>query len=277
MPRMYTRDTISRVAATSAVLFVIVSSETFAADAVVERPMETTFDDTRFEPAPEWGLSIGAGGLYAPEYEGSADFKVSPIPMISVTYGNWLTVDPRGLSVTAFEKNGFSLAGRAGYEVGRDEDDSDRLEGLGDIGFAATVGATAAYSWEAFEIYAEIDQTIDGSEGLVGKIGVEYSGQVNDKIVVSAGVSGTLANEKHMQSYFGVTGAQSAASGLPEHKAEAGLKRADLTVSATYIADDNWFARGEAGLGVLMGDAADSPIVEREIQPSIMAIVGYKF
>jgi outer membrane protein len=281
MPRLNTRDRISKITTAGAVLAAVFStSETFAADAIAAPSPDSAFDNARFEPASvesKWGLVIGAGALYAPEYEGSADFKVSPIPAVSVTYGDWLAIDPSGLSITVFDQGGLSLAATVGYEVGRDQDDSDLLKGLGDIDFAATVGAAAAYNWNALKIYAEIDQTIEGSESLVGKFGAEYGMQLNDKVMLSAGMSGTLANKKHMQSYFGVTGTQSASSGLQEYKAEAGLKRLDFTVSAIYVANENWFVRGEAGMGILMGDAADSPIVERKTQPSIMTFVGYKF
>lgn len=255
------------------------SSAALAADAMDQAP-EPAFDNTRFEPQqvePKWGLIIGAGAMYEPEYEGSGDFKVSPIPAIIITYGDWLSIDPRGLSVTVFEHSGFSLAGKVGYEMGRDEDDSDRLRGLGDIDFAATVGAKAAYKWKGLEIYAEIDQTIDGSESLIGTLGAEYTAPVNERFFVGAGVSATVANDKHMQSYFGVTPSQSVSSGLREYEPDAGLKRVDFTATATYMVTKNWLVRGEAGLGVLVGDAADSPIVEEKLQPSLMAVIGYKF
>ena len=80
-----------------------------------------------------------------------------------------------------------------------------------------------------------------------------------------------------MEAYFGVNATQSARSGLPEYKAEAGLKRVDLSASATYILTDKWLLRGEAGVGVLTGDAADSPIVEQDVQPSVSLFVGYRF
>jgi len=80
-----------------------------------------------------------------------------------------------------------------------------------------------------------------------------------------------------MQAYFGVTPEQSARSGLARYDAGAGLKRADFSISATYMLDESWMVRGEAGVGVLLGDAADSPVVLEKIQPSGMLLVGYRF
>ena len=251
-----------------------------AADAsFVEQSPEPPFDQERFNPQPQrsWSLIIGAGGSYEPEYEGSDEYKLSPVPVFVFTYGEWFEIDPSGVTITAFEHNGFALAGRVGYESGRDEDDSDRLRGLGKIDLAATVGAKASYTWNNLEIYAAIDQTIDGSESLIGTFGAEYKAPVTERLILGAGVEAVVANDKHMQAYFGVTAAQSASSGLAEYKAEAGLKRIDVSASATYMLTENWLVRGEAGVGLLTGDAADSPIVEKEVQPSASLFVGYKF
>ncbi|MDX3926271.1 MAG: MipA/OmpV family protein [Shinella sp.] len=253
----------------------------YAADqAASQQASEAPFDNERFngsEPKRDWSLIVGAGAFYKPEYEGSDEFKISPIPFVVFTYGNWLEIDPGGVSVTVLETNGFSLTGKVGYETGRDEDDGDRLEGLGDIDFAATVGAKIAYDWGPVELYAAVDQTIDGSESLIGTFGIEYSAPVTDRLILGARAEATLANDKHMQAYFGVDAAQSARSGLSEYKAEAGFKRVDFSASATYALSEHWLVRGEAGVGVLTGDAADSPIVEKKVQPSVSAFIGYKF
>jgi MipA family protein len=256
-------------------------SEAFGADAsLLEQAPEPAFDQNRFDnkaATPNWSLIVGAGGIYRPEYEGSDKLEISPVPVVLFTYGEWLKIDPRGISVRAFEHNGFSVSGKIGYEMGRDEDDADRLNGLGDIDFAATIGARAAYTWKGVELYAELDQTIDGSESLIGTFGVEYSAAVTERLILGAGAEAIVANENHMQGYFGVNAAQSANSGLPEYDAEAGLKRVNIKASATYLLTKNWLVRGEAGLGILTGDAADSPIVEEKLQPSASIFVGYKF
>lgn len=255
-------------------------SITRAADDVSAEPApEPPFDAERFDGGTDrnWSLIIGAGGSFEPEYEGSKDFKPSPLPVFLFTYGEWLEIDPTGVTITAFEHEGFELAGRVGYESGRDEDDGDRLRGLGEIDFAATVGGKASYSWNGLELYGTIDQTIDGSESLIGTIGAEYKAPVTERLILGAGVEAVIANDKHMAAYFGVNADQSAKSGLAEYEAKAGLKRVDVSASATYLLTENWLVKGEAGVGFLTGDAADSPIVEEKVQPSVSLFVGYKF
>jgi outer membrane scaffolding protein for murein synthesis (MipA/OmpV family) len=262
--------------------FVLVGTASIAnaADAgLIEQSPEPPFNQERFDSKPDrsWTLIVGAGGSYEPEYEGSDKFEVSPIPVVVFTYGDWLEIDPGGVTITALEHGGFALAATVGYESGRDEDDGDRLRGLGEIDFAATVGARASYTWNGVELYAALDQTIEGSESLIGTIGAEYQAAVTERLIVAAGVAAVIANDKHMEAYFGVNSVQSANSGLAEYTAEAGLKRVDVSASATYMLTENWLVRGEAGVGILTGDAADSPIVEDEVQPSASLFVGYKF
>ncbi|MDM9625261.1 MipA/OmpV family protein [Rhizobium sp. S152] len=252
-----------------------------AADASLsEQPPEPAFDQKRFtneKDQRDWSLIVGAGAIYEPEYEGGDKFEISPVPFAVFTYGDWLEIDPRGITITPFRHDGFALSGNVGYEGGRDEDDADRLKGLGNIDFAATVGAKASYNWNGLEVYAAIDQTIGGSESLIGTFGAEYQAPVTERLILGASVEAVVANDKHMESYFGVDAAQSARSGLAQYKAEAGLKRVDVSASAIYMLSENWLVRGEAGVGFLTGDAADSPIVEEKVQPSTSLFVGYKF
>lgn len=238
------------------------------------------FDNGRFgatgQKLNEWNVVVGAGAMYAPKFEGSDEFEVSPVPVFSARIGDRVSVDPTGLSVDILQSGGVTLSIKGGYELGRDEDDSDHLRGLGEIDAGGVIGGKLSYQLGPAEFYASIDKTIGGSDGLLGKFGANVS-QRYDRFILSAGASATLADDNHMESYFGVTSEQSARSGLSQYDAGAGLKRFDVEASVTYMATGNWLIRGQAGVGFLTGDAADSPIVQDDVQPSAMLMVGYKF
>ena len=70
---------------------------------------------------------------------------------------------------------------------------------------------------------------------------------------------------------------QSRRSGLSRFDADAGIKRVDLELTGLYMIDDHWIVRAEVTLGLLTGDAADSPVSQQNFQPSTMFLVGYKF
>ena len=255
----------------------------FAADLsqdAYDAPSPETVNPTRFgrfkDRLHQWNVVVGGGAFYAPKFEGSDEFEVQPFPMFSATFGEAVTIDPGGLSVDVYKYQNFTLSANVGYDPGRDEDDSDHLDGLGNIGAGAVVGAKLAYALGPVELYTSLDRTIGGSDGLVGVVGANVSHQYN-KFQFSAGASATWGDDNHMESYFGVTSAQSARSGLAAYDVGAGFKRVDFEASVTYMATENWLIRGQAGVGVLVGDAADSPIVQDEVQPSVGLMVGYKF
>lgn len=225
----------------------------------------------------DWEVVLGAGAIYTPKFEGSKDYKVVPVPFISASFFNdYVHIGPTGLLVDLYKVDNVKVSAKGGIEFGRDEDDSDHLDGLGDIDTGAVVGGVISYQLGPVELSAGIDKIIGGSDGLTGTFGAEYS-HFAGQFIFSAGASVTWADKNYMKSYFGVTPLQSARSGLDVYDAGAGFKRVDLTASVTYLASENWFIRGQAELGILTGDARKSPIVQKEIQPSVMMFVGYKF
>ncbi|XUY25623.1 MipA/OmpV family protein [Agrobacterium sp. rho-8.1] len=243
-------------------------------------PQSQQFDTARYgdfrDTLKDWKVTIGAGAIYMPEYEGSDKFDINPFPMISAKIGDRVEIDTTGITVDLLERDGFRVGVKGGYNMGRQEKDSDYLRGLGDIDAAGVIGGIVSYERGPFEVYGAFNKTIGGSEGMTGKLGAKASYRY-ERFIFSGDVSGTWADDKEMQSYFGVTAAQSAASGLDRYEAKAGVKRVDVKASVTYMMTQNWMVTGAAGAGVLMGDAKESPIVKDEVQPFAMLGVAYRF
>jgi outer membrane protein len=272
---------MARTAALGASL--LLSSEAAAADAQaapgagsVSSPSDFSRFDYIAERFSEWKVILGGGAIIAPKFEGAKDVKVIPVPLFKARFADRVNVDPLGVSVEVLQTESFTLAARGGYELGRDDGDDRHLRGLGDVNAGGVVGATAAYALGPVKFTAALDKTVGGSEGLLAIVGAEATG-VFGPVILSAAASATWADDNHMEAYFGVTRRQSARSGLSRYQAEAGIKRVDVQASATYLIDEHWLLRGQAGLGYLVGDAKDSPIVEKKAQPSAMLMVGYRF
>lgn len=226
--------------------------------------------------AGEWNLMLGAGVRVEPKFEGAKDFTIIPLPMISAQLGQYASVDPTGLTINAWQYEGLSVKGRVGYDLGRDSDDDKHLDGLGNIGASAVLGVDLSYELTPFAFELSLDQNLGGSDGFSAKFGTVLMMPI-DAFTFSIGPSVTWADGSYMESYFGVTEKQSIKSGLREFDAEAGFKRFDLEVSGLYFINDHWAVRGEFGVGYLVGDAADSPVSQENLQPYTMFILGYKF
>lgn len=224
----------------------------------------------------DWKVTIGAGAIYMPEYEGSDKFDVNPLPIVSAEFGDRVRVDITGVTVDLYERDGFRVGVKGGYERGRKEDDSDYLRGLGDIDAGGVIGGIVSYEHGPFEVYGRLDKTIGGSDGLTGTVGAKASYKY-ERFIFSADVSGTWADDKSMESYFGITSAQSVSSGLAQYDAKAGVKRIDIKGSISYMMTENWLVTGAAGAGFLVGDAKDSPVVKDDVQPFAMLGIAYRF
>jgi MipA family protein len=224
----------------------------------------------------EWDVLLGAGVMYAPKFEGSDEFKAVPVPFVSATFAGRVHVGGLGVTVDVYETDGLSFGVKGGIEMGRDEDDSDDLRGLGDVDTGGVISGIVGYKIGMFEFSAAIDKAIGGSDGLTGTVGAKAS-HMYGRFLLSAGASATWADDNHMDAFFGVNAAQSARSDLDEFDAEAGFKRVDIEASVGYLLTENWTIHGQVGVGLLVGDTVDSPIVKEEIQPSVLLGVGYKF
>lgn len=262
---------------TSALLVMAASSSpTHAGDASEAASDSGSWLEQAGSQAAEWNVMLGAGVRVEPKFEGAKDFTIIPLPMISAEFGQYVSVDPSGLTINAWQYEGLSVKGRLGYDFGRDSDDDKHLDGLGDIGASAVLGVDLSYELMPFEFKLSLDQNLGGSDGFSAKFGTALMVPM-DLFMFSIGPSVTWADGNYMESYFGVTEKQSIRSGLREFEAEAGFKRVDLEISGLYFINEHWALRGEVGVGYLVGDAADSPVSQENLQPYSMFILGYKF
>jgi outer membrane scaffolding protein for murein synthesis (MipA/OmpV family) len=81
-------------------------------------------------------------------------------------------------------------------------------------------------------------------------------------LTVAGNLSTTWASESYMSDYFGVDSADARRSGLDRHNADAGIKDVSLGLSLGYDITPNWQVSLLGRYARLLGDAADSPIVD---------------
>jgi outer membrane protein len=218
-------------------------------------------------PPPDWRVTLGAGAMLAPDYEGSDDFEFRPIPDIQVNYRDSLVLKNTSLSynlLRAFDPASSWRAGpRARYGFGRDQDDNAALRGLGDVDGSVEVGGFFGYAQGPWSGELSLLQDVaDGHDGLVAELSGGYSFRFTPRLGARLSASTTYADDSYMQSFFGVTPAQAARSGYAAQNAEAGLKDAGVALGMSYGLTEHWMLGGFVGYKRLLGDAADSQIVD---------------
>lgn len=231
----------------------------------------------------DWSVTIGAGGLYSPDYEGSDDYEFRALPYLAVTYQDWLSLSvPEGLKIALLNDDGLKAGVLAGYRFDRDAGDNIALAGWGDVDGAIELGAFAEYRQGPFQIALDVRQDVSGAhEGAIAKLSARYSTRVGGALV-SVGPQATWASDNYTQTYFGITPAQAASAALwyVPYQADGGIKDYGLSATVVVPLDDQWSVTGLVSVSQLTGDAADSPIVAMlgsETQFSAGVFVGYRF
>ena len=220
-------------------------------------------------------LQAGGFVIVAPKYDGSKDYQVTGLPII-VPSGYGIGDDgliqvrePDDLRLRAFQLNGFEAGPLVGWRFDRDQDDSAQLRGLGDVDGGFVVGGYAAYRTGPFMPFISYHQQVsDDDTGSLIRFGVEAKAPVAYNLSLTTTVGASYADADYMDAYFSVTPAQSAASsaGLPAYEADAGIKDVYFGVTTDVPLSRDWSLKLSGRYSRLVGDAADSPIVENENQ-----------
>ena len=165
----------------------------------------------------------------------------TPGPNISASWRDTIFYKGKTLGANLIKQKNLKAGLILAKSSGRDEDDNDKLEGLGDVDGSFEAGGFVSYRGKPWRFRAEARQDIDsGHEGAL----VELSGGATlpfEKPTVFVELGTTWASDDYMDSFFGIDARQSADSGLKRIGGLVEYKR-------------------------LVGDAADSPIVDDKDQ-----------
>jgi outer membrane scaffolding protein for murein synthesis (MipA/OmpV family) len=229
-------------------------------------------------------LQAGGAAIVKPKYEGSKDYEVTGAPIVAPAGGTGSgVVQFKGVDDLRFrviQHGGFEAGPLIGYRFDRDEDDADRLRGLGDVDGGLVVGGYLGYRIGSVMPFASYHHQVTGDDtGGIARLGIEARLPLAPWLTVAAVGGTTWASDDYMTSYFGVSAAQSAASaaGLARYDASSGFKDVYLGLSADIPVAERWSLKLGARYAHLIGDAADSPIVESESQWQGLVGVTYRF
>ena len=236
-----------------------------------------------FEPdVPEWRVVLGAAAEAQPAYDGSRAYRVQGGPVINIQYRDEAFITTgNGIGYNFLRSDHFQAGVAVAYDFGRQEkEDYANLRGMGDIA-PAPVGKFFA-SWvisKYFPLILRVDarQFAGGAQGAVGDAGVYLPLPGSSKsFVMFAGPSITLATRHYMQTLYGVSPAQSIASGHPVYEiTRDGTSAAGVGFSATKFITQHWLFNVDTAINQIRGSPAHSPLIERRTQHVVALSVNY--
>jgi outer membrane scaffolding protein for murein synthesis (MipA/OmpV family) len=220
--------------------------------------------------------------MVSPKYEGSSDYDVMGFPFVAPASlgsdGRVQVQGPDDVRLRLFKHNGFEAGPLAGWRFGRDEDDSDRLWGLGDVDGGLVIGGYMAYQIGFLKPFLSYHHQVTGDDGGVLRFGTEAKTIFGPGIEVIGTLGASYADKSYMDSYFSIDAAQAASSvaGLQAYDAGAGVKDVYVGLTARFPIDERWTVRLSTRYAHLIGDAADSPVVENNSQFSAGLGLSYR-
>lgn len=221
-------------------------------------------------PARSLAFDLGLGAELGPSYPGSGTDRVTP----------WIIIGGTGSGTAGMgnvDQQGLGISPSVGTKGKRDFTDGDELIGLDGIDGAVELGLRLSYGLGPVTGYGSVRRGFGGHEGVTGNFGAKYRINVSDRVTLWTGAEAVYGNAEFNDTYFGVTAPESRASGLPPYEAGSGINEAALTLQARYALSENVSLLGEVRYGRLVGDAADSPVVQDETQSSVRLGVTRRF
>lgn len=220
--------------------------------------------DTASKPG-KWTVVIGGGGAYAPDYEGSDNYEFQPFPFASIVYDDFIFIEGTSLGANLLNYEGLTAGPIARYGSGRDEDDNDALDGLGDVDAAIELGGFAKYEIGIWSASMTVTQDVAGGhDGMVAELATGVAVPLAGNLRSSIEASTSWADSNYMETFFGISRSQSAKSGHDQFEADAGFKDVGIMLGLDYMVTEAIGVSGRVQYKRLVGDAADSPIVKDE-------------
>lgn len=214
-------------------------------------------------PAGEWRMSIGAGALVAPDYLGSDSFSLSPIVSPEIRWREdtvFLSLRD-GLGVTLLRQGRVSMGGILRPRFGRDQDDHDALRGMGDIGIAGEGGVFLRYADPAWRAALELRQGFGGHSGVVADARLDRVVRLRPDLILTAGPRLSWGSEDFAETFFGVDARQASRSGYARFAPQE-YWFAGVAAGVIWALNDRWSMTAFGEVGRILGDAADSPLVD---------------
>ena len=228
-------------------------------------------------------ISLGAGAGIGPDYEGSEDYEAMPLAFARVDWSNGIYVEVPGYGLTGnlIPNSAWKAGPIVQYNGGRDDVENDAVDALRDVDESLEIGGFVGLDFNNWGIQVEgVQDVLDGHDGFLITFGIGYSQPLHERVELSLDFSTTYASQDYMDAYFSVDANNAVRSGLDTFDADAGVKDFGVELALSYSPWESWNLTTIASYTRLLGDAADSPIVDDEgnaNQYSGGIIVSYSF
>jgi len=224
-------------------------------------------------------ITVGAGLIYGPSYDGSDDYVASPVPVLQGNLAG-IAISPRpgGVALDVIRdardaKIGLTFGPVATLSSNRASQIEDPVvRAAGKLDKAVEVGANAGLSvnrvlhrFDSLSLSADVKWDVAGAHsGRTISPTITYTSPLSRAALVSLSASLRHVDGDFARYYYSVSAAQAAASGLPRFDAKSGWESWSLGGFAAYDLSGNAFDGGFSVIAIaaysrMTNDAARTP------------------
>ena len=217
--------------------------------------------------------TLGAGVAVVPDYIGSDNYTVAPVPVFKMDFDNHMNVHIFGGRI---QSNLIPHPNWKGGLVGeyiakRDDDavDNRQVSDLDEVDASFMLGGFLGYdyptdNWGTWSARVEgMQDILDGNNGFLARVAAGWGTNIGKTMNLGLEGFAGFGDEDFMGSYFGVDARDSRDSGLDRYDADAGIYEVGLNVNHFWKFHSNFSLITFAGISQLVDDADDdSPIVD---------------
>lgn len=190
------------------------------------------------KPHRDWQVSLAAGLIVAPAFSGSKSYSLLAVPDLRVAYKDQFFANMKdGIGYAVIRQDGWRVGPVLTYTFRRSEKDGgsvfrvaggdkSALQGMGEVEGTTSLGVFTEYSQKPYTVQLHLHKGVTGHRGMVAEGKVTYGGTVavaGPPLIYAVGPRVKFGDVNFVNAYWGVSGEQSARSGLAQYHAPAGL------------------------------------------------------
>jgi MipA family protein len=229
---------------------------------------------------------IGPGLRSRPAYDGAAAQHTEFVPVIRYLGERWFVRSTQGVLEGGWRTQlapGLHAGVQLAYEPGRLSSESPFLESHHVADIKRGVSAGVQLEWDHMTGPVPITLLLRARKQTDSKLGMQADARLSAGVLksgpVSAGVftQATWADARSTNAYYGIDAQQAQLTGLRVSQASSGILFASAGLLWSVDLAANWVAVGSIEARRVRGDAARSPLAEREWGHLVTAGLAYKF
>lgn len=227
----------------------------------------------------DW-ISIGAGAVYSPSYDGSDDYVISPLPIVQGSLGG-VSINPRpgGVALDFIPDADGNVAFSAGVAARIRRNRASRIkdpvvEQYGELDTAIEVGPTVGVSfpgvlnpYDSLSVNVDMLWDVAGAhKGMTISPAVTYFTPLSRAAAISFSLGASRVDDDYADYYYSVPAVTGLApeDTLPPFQATGGFDKAGATLLAAFDLDGNLADGGLSvialgGYSRMLGDGKRTP------------------